>query len=357
MHWIADSFFAFLSGREVQTVSPIRSILTFKSDIIDSWNALTVSGTTHSVAEDHQHEIVAGWLPTIMSGARQILWSAYEASSPRRQVNKSLFIPQCIIDHWVQGARREGIQVTEHDLLMGFIYEVCICYRQHHLLFMLTSGAKATYQALSAPPHFTFLMNFHQQLQSPGPLGNTWFQIPIPALHKSKSSPSTPFPKDHSSTLLPMLLHHAQLIRDTIIKCRHPACFPEIHEQHRRLGTTPWRPRSFGTRSPHVMVSCWTKQQWYELDCTGGTPLFVDLSVYFYRLFQLLGVQGPDGFVGTIKCPGGRNSTLMGEHEGYWLQGRLPEVTWATMVDMLTAVPFGDGGGQKQGLGQTFAKI
>ncbi|KAI2830002.1 hypothetical protein CBS147321_10189 [Aspergillus niger] len=338
MYWIADCFFAFLSGREVQTVSPIRSILAFKSDTIDSWNALTASGTTHSVAEDHQHEIVAGWLPTILSGARQILWSAYEASSPRRQVNKSLFIPQCIIDYWVQGARREGIQVTEHDLLMGFIYE-------------------ATYQALSAPPHFTFLMNFHQQLQSPGPLGNTWFQIPIPALHKSKSSPSTPFPKDHSSTLLPMLLHHAQLIRDTIIKCRHPACFPEIHEQHRRLGTTPWRPRSFGTRSPHVMVSCWTKQQWYELDCTGGTPLFVDLGACFYRLFQLLGVQGPDDFVGTIKCPGGRNSTLMGDHEGYWVQGRLPEVTWATMVDMLTVVSFGDGGGQKQGLGQTFANI
>lgn len=200
-------------------------------------------------------------------------------------------------------------------------------------------------------------MNFHQQLQSPGPLGNTWFLVPIPALHKSKSSPSTPCPKDHSSNFLPVLLHHAQLIRDTIVKCRHPACFPEIHEQHRRLGTTPWRPRSFGTRSPHVMVSCWTKQQWYELDGTGGTPLFVDLGVCFYRLFQLLGVQGPDDFVGTIKCPGGRNNTLMGEHEGYWVQGRLPEVTWATMIDMLTVVSFGDGGGEKQGLGQTFAKI
>lgn len=105
------------------------------------------------------------------------------------------------------------------------------------------------------------------------------------------------------------------------------------------------------------MVSCWTKQQWYELDGTGGTPLFVDLGVCFYRLFQLLGVQGPDDFVGTIKCPGGRNNTLMGEHEGYWVQGRLPEVTWATMIDMLTVVSFGDGGGEKQGLGQTFAKI
>lgn len=156
MHWIANSFFAFLSGREVQTVSPIRSILAFKSDIMDSWNALTASGTTHSVAEDHQHEIVAGWLPTIMSGARQILWSAYEANSPRRQVNKSLFIPQCIIDHWVQEARREGIQVTEHDLLMGFIYEVCICYTQHHLAFMLTSEGHISSPLRTTSLHFPY---------------------------------------------------------------------------------------------------------------------------------------------------------------------------------------------------------
>ncbi|OJJ75220.1 hypothetical protein ASPBRDRAFT_40504 [Aspergillus brasiliensis CBS 101740] len=321
LHWIVESFFVLLSGREVPAVSPIRSNLAFNPEYIDGWKALSTSGTTHPVAKDHQHDMVAGWFRTISSGVQQRLWSAYDAYSPRRQVHRSLFIPQCIVDHWVQKAQEAGVRVTEHDLLMGFIYE-------------------ATYQALSTTPHFSFFIGFQQHLQSPSPLGNTWFLIPIPDLYKSKSkaSPSTPSTsKNHSSsTLLPALFLHAQLIRHTITQCRHPACFPEIHEQHRQLGTTPWRPGHFGTRTPHLKISCWTKQPWYDLDCAGENPVFTDMELRFYRLFDLLGVHGANDFVGTIKCTGSGNETLAGGQEGYWVAGQLAEITWTTMFNMLT---------------------
>ncbi|GKZ24037.1 hypothetical protein AbraIFM66951_010535 [Aspergillus brasiliensis] len=322
LHWIVESFFVLLSGREVPAVSPIRSNVAFNPESIDGWKALSASGTTHPVAKDHQQDMVAGWFRTISSGVQQMLWSVYDAPSPRRQVHRSLFIPQCIVDHWVQKAQEAGVRVTEHDLLMGFIYE-----------------GKATYQALSTAPHFSFFIGFRQHLQSPSPLGNTWFLIPIPDLYKSKSkaSPSTTPYKNHSSSnLLPALLLHAQLIRHTITQCRHPACFPEIHEQHRQLGTTPWRPRPFGTHTPHLKVSCWTKQPWYDLDCAGQNPVFTDMELRFYRLFDLLGVHGANDFVGTIKCTGSNNETLAGGKEGYWVAGQLAEITWATMFDMLT---------------------
>ncbi|OJJ97906.1 hypothetical protein ASPACDRAFT_45206 [Aspergillus aculeatus ATCC 16872] len=301
VYHIVKAYLSILGGTAPppeQRKSPLREPLTLKPDLINPASTTTTTTTN----EPEQDQIIkqytqhnrASWALLGAVCLRQQFWARCRPSS--RRVRRTLFIPQDHIDHWMSQAQRQTVKVTEHDLLMAFIYQ-------------------AAFPPNSPNANFSFIMNLEQYLVEPRtPLTNPWCLVAVVPLNYSAAA----------SAPTPSLIDIAAHIRQTIRAVREPACLAQLLARQTRMGTTPVIPRAYGSRSPHVVVTAWTSLPVYELEVQGRKPAAVQGGIGLCQMLTACGVVMDDVLV-----------TWKGRTGGYWTQGRLSEAIWMRMGNVL----------------------
>jgi len=210
----------------------------------------------------------------------------------------TLQIPQAAINTWADEAEKRGIRVTEHDLVLAFLYQ------------------QASIDP-TLPSTFSIIMNIQRYLETEAAFGNPWFLIPVQ---------SRQFNGLRSQNDTTALVDRAVHIRQTIDNAREPLCLHQIMEQHSRMEKGPLVPRKFASKSTQLVVASWAKQPFFDLKIQGNHPVLADASVNFYGLFRRLGLVVDDLL---LLWKGD------GHEDGYWVQGYLSTDLWERIANSL----------------------
>ena len=104
---------------------------------------------SHQVADLHRQSMHRNWSAGIGALGKQITRNICCPSA--RRVSKSLLVPQGQMLQWMKEAESQDAKVTEHDLLMAFIYKVSASRHLHtrrqsgsNLLIVITSPTNTT---------------------------------------------------------------------------------------------------------------------------------------------------------------------------------------------------------------------
>ncbi|RAH81602.1 hypothetical protein BO86DRAFT_399736 [Aspergillus japonicus CBS 114.51] len=313
IHWIARTYCALLSGTHSRDTA-IRPEFQLKPDMIEAGRSVAADDDTpdHPIAVRYSQGFQVSWARFLVAYLRQRFWAICPTSA--RRVRRMLFVPQSWIDGWMAQARSRGVQVTEHDLLMAFVYQSAF-----------TPAAKAK----GAHTGLIFTLNIQPHLASvPGALTNPWINVPV--------SPIAPGTSSASDDLIDTA-HH---IRQTIQDARNPVCVAQIIDQHLPVRDTPAVPRGYGSRTPRVALTSWCHLPWYGLDVKGTTPLFVLGNTRLSRPLTKMGVRMDDGLTTCKARASARTGNAdgvgdEGRQAGYWLQGRVNEGIWTRMMEKL----------------------
>ncbi|RAL07934.1 uncharacterized protein BO97DRAFT_462235 [Aspergillus homomorphus CBS 101889] len=296
VHWIAQTYCDFLSGTHHRHPA-VRPDFVLKPEVIQSGAEMAAKGTTHPIAARYSQGFRVSWTRFLAAYLRQRFWAVCPTSA--RRVRRMLFVPQTRLDDWMSQAQSQGVQVTEHDLLMAFVYQS---------IFPPAATARGAHTGL------IFTLNIQSHVASPkGALTNPWINVPVaPAVAQD-------------------LVRIAAHLRHTIRQAREPACVAQIIAQHVPVRNTPAVPKGYGSRTPRVALTSWSHLPWYDLEVKGTRPAFVLGNTQLTQLLTGLGVRMDDGLT---TCKAGVRWEE-GRQEGYWLQGRLNEGIWARMMDTL----------------------
>ncbi|RAH68759.1 uncharacterized protein BO66DRAFT_439770 [Aspergillus aculeatinus CBS 121060] len=313
IHWIAKTYCALLSGTHVRGDTAIRPEFFLKTEVIEAGQTAAAHADTpnHPIAVRYSQGFQVSWARFLVAYLRQRLWAFCPTSA--RRVRRMLFVPQSRIDEWMAQAQSRGVQVTEHDLLMAFIYQ---------------SAFSPTAKEEEAHTGLIFTLNIQSHLASAaGALTNPWINVPVAPVAPASSA----------SDDLVDIAHH---IRQTIQDARDPVCVAQIIDQHLPVRDTPAVPRGYGSRTPRVALTSWCHLPWYGLDVKGTRPVFVLGNTRLSRPLTKIGVRMDDGLT-TCKA---RASARMGNADGdgdegrqagYWVQGRVNQGIWSRMMGML----------------------
>ncbi|KAJ5349057.1 uncharacterized protein N7506_002310 [Penicillium brevicompactum] len=215
-------------------------------------------------------------------------------NSSSRRIAKTLFIPRRQINKWTNEAQRRNDHVTEHDLILSFLYR--------HF-------AKDD----TRPPNFGITMNVQRQLQSDAGFGNPWILMPVPRYSDPIEAVNT---RDSLSSV-------ASHIRHTINSARDPVCVSQIISQHTLLNGKPMIPRHFAARDAHFVVTSWAGHPVYEYELGTKTPVAVHGSVAFCGYLRKTGMVMDDLLV------------VWRSKDGYWIHGCLENGLWEQIAQSL----------------------
>ncbi|KAJ5118943.1 uncharacterized protein N7443_007872 [Penicillium atrosanguineum] len=296
---IARAYCSILDGYLPTMVSSFRPPLKLKESLIEK--ALEQSKYVNDIpiARMHAESFRTGWFPFLRRGLSSVmhkLRNKARHTSPR--VNMALHIPQAAINAWSNEAENRNIQVTEHDLVLAFLYQ------------------QASIDPAD-PSTVSIAVNIQRHLETEAAFGNPWLRIPVP---------SRQFNGLRSQNDTTALVDRAVHIRHTIDSAREPLCLHQIMEQHSSMKNSPFVIRRFASKSTQLVVSSWAKQPFFDINIQGGKPVLVDASVSFYGALRRLGFVVDDLL---IMWKGDRHE------DGYWVQGHLSTGLWERMTDTL----------------------
>ncbi|CAG7991502.1 unnamed protein product [Penicillium salamii] len=289
---IIQAYCALLRGERITHTLHARPSLSLKSEVLEKCAEMIES---HQVADLHRQSMHRTWSAGIGALGKQIGRNICYPSA--RRVSKSLLVTQGQMLRWMREAENQGAKVTEHDLLLAFIYK----------------------SSLHPPkPHnFGIAIDISQKLQSEANLYNPWYMMPLP----------DPMPsKEYSS---PSMIRMAMDIRHTLEEGQQPQCIGEVVEQHRNTRKSPMIPKAYGSRAAQPRVASWKSLPLFDIDIQGENPLFVQGSVDYCGLLRETKNHLDDSLV-TWKA-----RDVDGSEGGYWIHGRLPESLWRRMADAL----------------------
>ncbi|KAJ5503475.1 hypothetical protein N7463_006349 [Penicillium fimorum] len=289
---IVQAYCTLLGGGSITHALHARPALPLKSEVLEKCTEMIQS---HQIADLHKYSMHRTWAAGIGALGKQIGRDICYRST--RRIGKSLLIPRGKIKSWLKEAKNKKARVTEHDLLLAFIYKACL----HP----------------STPHSFGLVIDISKQLQPETNLSNSWYMMPLP----------DPMPTIEYTS--PSLARLATYIRRAVDEAKQPECIGEIVGQHKKLKKSPMVPKSYGSRAAQPRIASWKKLPLYDLDIQGETPLFVQGSVDYCGLLRETKSHLDDLLV-TWKARG-----LDGEDGGYWVHGRLPEAVWRCMMDNL----------------------
>ncbi|KAJ5543394.1 hypothetical protein N7535_005822 [Penicillium sp. DV-2018c] len=291
-HHIIQAYCSLLRGERITHTVHVRPPLSLKSEVLEKCAEMI---EPHQIADLHKHTMHRTWLAGIGALGKQI-WRNICYRSERR-VAKTMFIPQRTIQNWLKEAESQKAKVTEHDILVAFIFTA----------------------ALHPPKVHTFgiAIDISKHIQSEANLYNPWYMMPLP----------DPMPSSEYSP--PSLIQMATHIRRTLNEAQQPECIGEVVEQHKTPKRKPMIPKSYGGRAAQPRIASWKSLPLFDLDIQGENPLFVQGSVDYCGLLRETKSHLDDLLV-TWKAQG------MEEGKGgYWVHGRLPEAVWRHMADEL----------------------
>lgn len=280
-------------------ISSFRPPLSFKDSLIEKAMEQSRYVNDSPIARMHAETFKTGWFPFLRHAFSSVAHKLQDKfSHTSRRVNIALHIPQAAINAWSNEAENRGIQVTEHDLVLAFLYQ---------------QGSTDPMDQST----FNIIMNIQRHLETEAVFGNPWFQIPVQ---------SRRFNGLRSQNDATALVDRAIYIRQTIENAREPLCLHQIMEQHSPTKDMPFVPRRFASKTTQLVVASWVKQPIYDLKVQGNNPVLVDASVSFYGALRRLGLVVDDLL---IMWKGDRHE------DGYWVQGYLSTGLWEKMTNTL----------------------
>ncbi|KAJ5084731.1 hypothetical protein NUU61_009310 [Penicillium alfredii] len=293
-HRIVQAYLTLLRGDRLTHTIHSRPSLMLKPEVLKKCVAMT---TPREVATSH-HEVSQRTWPGFLQGfGKQLVRNICHRSS--RRVSKTLLVPADQMQRWIRDAEDKGIKVTEHDLLVAFIYQASL--------------DPTIEQA------FGLSLNIAAQLQPDAEFFNPWFTVPITDYIN---------PTSHIG-LTPSLLELAITIRRTLNEAREPECIAQIIDQHRSLNDMPTAPKLQGSRAAQTLVSSWSEIPLYDLDIQGENPLFVHGSVDY------CGALGETGWKLDDQVVTWKAKSFGDSDGGYWIHANLPDAVWRRMVQNL----------------------
>ncbi|KAK4862595.1 hypothetical protein LT330_002728 [Penicillium expansum] len=284
-HQIVQAYCSLLRGERITHTLHGRPPLFLKSEVLEK---CIEKIQYHQIADLHKHSMRRTWVAGIGALGKQIGRDICYPSA--RRVSKTLFIPRGQIQNWLKEAESIKAKVTEHDLVLAFIYSAALHPPTAH--------------------RFGLVIDISKQLQSEANLYNPWYMMPLP----------DPIPSSEYNT--PSLVRLATHIRRAVHEGQQPECIGEIVNQHKSLKKSPMVPKSYGSRAAQPRIASWKSLPLYDLDVQGETPLFVQGSVDYCGLLRETKARLDDLLV-TWKA-----QSPDGEDGGYWVHGRLPEGVW-----------------------------
>ncbi|PYH44668.1 uncharacterized protein BP01DRAFT_423905 [Aspergillus saccharolyticus JOP 1030-1] len=288
VHWIAETYCAFLSGTHHHHHPTVRPDFLLKPEVIQAGAEMAADGL-HPIAARYSQGFRVSWASFLAAYLRQRFWALCPTSA--RRVRKMLFVPQSCIDDWMVQAQSQGVQVTEHDLLMAFVYQ-------------------------GAHTGLIFTLNIQSHLASvKGALTNPWINVPVEPVATTN------------------LVQTAAHVRRTIQQAREPACVAQIIGQHVPVRNTPAVPKGYGSRTPRVALTSWSHLPWYDLEVKGTKPAWVVGDTQLSQLLTRMGVRMDDGLT---TCQARSFAGDGRRRSGYWVQGRVSDGIWTRMMNGLT---------------------
>lgn len=118
-HHIIRAYCNLLRGERITHTLHARPSLSLKSEVLEKCAEMIES---HQIADLHKHTMHRTWASGIGALGKQIGRNICYPSA--RRVNRTLFIPQKEIRSWLRDAEFQKAKVTEHDLLVAFIFKV-----------------------------------------------------------------------------------------------------------------------------------------------------------------------------------------------------------------------------------------
>lgn len=118
-HQIVQAYCSLLKGERITHTLHGRPPLSLKSEVLEKCAEKVES---HQIADLHKHSMCRTWVAGIGALGKQIARNICYPSA--RRVGKTLFIPRGQVQSWLEEAERIKANVTEHDLLLAFIYQV-----------------------------------------------------------------------------------------------------------------------------------------------------------------------------------------------------------------------------------------
>ncbi|KAJ6080305.1 hypothetical protein N7467_010058 [Penicillium canescens] len=289
---IIQAYCTLLRGERIMHTLHARPSLSLKSEVLEKCAEMIES---HQIADLHLHSVHRTWSAGIGALAKQITRNIFYPSA--RRVGRTMLVPRGQIQGWAKEAEIQNSKVTDHDLLVAFIYKASLHPPTAH--------------------NFGLVVDISEQLQTEANLYNPWYMMPLP----------DPMPSSEYST--PSMTRLATHIRHTIDEAQQPECIGEVVEQHRQLKKDPMVPKTYGSRAAQPRIASWKALPLFEIDVQGETPLFVQGSVDYCGILRETKCHLDDLLV-TWKGQG-----RDGGEGGYWIHGRLPEAVWKSMADTL----------------------
>jgi hypothetical protein len=296
---ISRAYCSILDGYLPTMVSSFRPPLKLKESLIEKATEQSRYANDSPIARSHAETFSVGWLGFLRRACGAIGQKLKDkAHHTSQRVNMMLHLPQAAINTWANEAENRGIQVTEHDLVLAFLYQ------------------QASTDP-SDPSTFNIIMNIQRHLETEAAFGNPWFSIPVQ---------SRQFNGLRSQNDITALVDRSVHIRHTIDNAREPLCLHQIMEQYYSMNNRPVVPRRFASKSTQLVVASWDKQSIFDLKVQGNNPVLADASVNFYGVLRRLGLTLDDVL---LMWKGDRHE------DGYWVQGYLKPDLWERITNSL----------------------
>ncbi|KAJ5399635.1 hypothetical protein N7465_010124 [Penicillium sp. CMV-2018d] len=284
---LAKAYCALVDGTVVGPASFVRPPLKVKSGVRLEGERQGEATSVHPISKLHAESSATDWASFLKSSWRQKARVFMNSSS--RRIPKTLFIPRRQINKWINETQGHNARVTEHDLILSFLYR--------HFANDDTRS-----------PNLGITMNVQRQLQNDAGFGNPWILMPVP-----------PYSEAGETGSLGVALH----IRHTINSAKDPVCISQIIGQHASLDGKPMIPRHFAARDPHFIVTSWAGHAVYEYELGTKTPVAVHGNVAFCGYLRKTGMIMDDLLV------------VWKSKDGYWIHGCLENGLWEQMAQSL----------------------
>ncbi|KAM3076791.1 hypothetical protein ACMFMG_003737 [Clarireedia jacksonii] len=298
MFRITQAYLAVLEGKDPGPIGP-RLPLKLREETESGSSLLSPEGNVEPTATRHQAFYAHGWVPLLKGGFTQL---KNKCGGPRR-IERTVKIPNFVINKLERDAKLEGIQVTRHDLLMAWIY--------YNAMPEATPVIK---RAAMEPPQFSFIMNISKLLQHNPEFHNPWIVVSVPEIDPFSLSERCP------------IVDIARQIRTTILDARRRSPVEQILNQHCNVRNAPIGPAYWGCREPNIAVSSWTNLPLYDLELVSeegqrDKPAFVQVGVKACPMLRLAGLYFADGILTWL------------DGDGFWIQGCLHQGAWEKIGD------------------------
>jgi hypothetical protein len=116
---IIEAYCTLLRGERITHTLHSRPSLSLKSEVLEKCAEMIES---HQIADLHRESMHRTWAAGIGALGKQIGRNICYPSA--RRVSKTLLVPRGQILKWFEEAASQRVKVTEHDLLVAFIFKV-----------------------------------------------------------------------------------------------------------------------------------------------------------------------------------------------------------------------------------------